>query len=256
MSSGEFSPKTDAYAVGVTLLVCLSGRAAEGIFDACETAFDTDFADIDPTALAEPSVGWPASVSRSLAPLVLAREQISSLCTPKKRKRLELSAATETLATLLATGAKDRTDMAKGMLADAASSASASSPPPALSDASKLVRKLGRAAAPSEDGEQMRRLQQKASEGFRHLMARLDKAHSSHAASAPADFRERIDYWLSCGPLQPALHDRLHRLRKWRNASEHGDEARWKREGPRDEDELVDMLRACDTLAERLDLEK
>ena len=31
-------------AVGVTLLVCLTGRSAEGIFDACETDLDTDFA--------------------------------------------------------------------------------------------------------------------------------------------------------------------------------------------------------------------
>ena len=42
-SAGEFSPRTDAYAVGVTLLVCLTDRGAEGIFDACEAEHDADF---------------------------------------------------------------------------------------------------------------------------------------------------------------------------------------------------------------------
>ena len=53
--------------------------------------------------------------------------------------------------------------------------------------------------------------------------------------------------------MTPPLHEALHRLRMWRNASEHGDEERWRREGPRDEEELVELLRACDALAERLE---
>ena len=254
-AAGEYSARTDGYAVGVTLLVCLTGRGAEGIFDACETDLDTDFEEIDAIALAQPAVGWPPQVARALVALVLCRDSCgASLCTPKKRKRIELEAAVFQLSALLSTPAGGG-DGGDGGGADAVAGADSSAvdvgeagDEPTTSqlqpsDASRLVRKLGRAAASSDEGaERVRRLQQKASEGFRHMMGRVANVYASRASEAPDDFRERLDFYRqSCG-LPPPLHERLHRLRMWRNASEHGDE-----------EELVELLRACDALAERLE---
>ena len=67
-------------------------------------------------------------------------------------------------------------------------------------------------------------------------------AHTPKAAAAPADFKERIDFWrTSCG-LPKEVHSGLHRLRVWRNASEHHDAQRWRAEGPRDEAEFTDLV--------------
>ena len=68
----------------------------------------------------------------------------------------------------------------------------------------------------------------------------------------PDDFKERLDHWRDYCGLPRELHERMQRLRIWRNASEHGDAQRWRREGPRDEGELEQMLKAVDTLAEQI----
>ena len=274
VSSGEYSAKTDAYAVGITLLVCLTGRVAEGIFDAIAEAHDQDFHDIDPRDMLDPDLGCPEHVAAAMVPLVRATETKLSLCNVSKRKRLELSSVTQALRTILESGAVGASaaepaaaDSKAGeaeLLDQPVSSSgpdepnepngrhelnqSSSSPGPA----SQLMRRLGRAAARDDDEERVRRLQQRASEGFRHLMDRLLKVYgeASGAEEVPAEFLERIDYWHNRCQLPAALHKRLHQLRIWRNASEHGDEARWRREGPHDEVELVEKLCDCEALIE------
>ena len=37
---GEYSPKTDGYAIGITLLVCLTNRTEVQLTDRCEEEFD------------------------------------------------------------------------------------------------------------------------------------------------------------------------------------------------------------------------
>ena len=150
------------------------------------------------TRLAEAGVGWPDRVCEALIPLVLS-ETMPSLCTPKRRKRLELAAAAERLAAVLdeAGDALPEDEEGEGageplgaVLDGAAGVAGAAHSPAEVhtrtraSDASKLVRKLGKAAAAGEDGERVRRLQQKASEAFRHLMARLSTAYAARVDSA------------------------------------------------------------------------
>ena len=121
-----------------------------------------------------------------------------------------------------------------------------------------LVRKLGRAAAAADpEVEQRHRLCQKASEGFKLMMRRLDGVYGPRMAGAgllspPDDFKDRLEHWRDHCGLPRDLHERMQRLRMWRNASEHGDAQRWRREGPRDEAELEEMLRGVDLLAERL----
>jgi hypothetical protein len=155
------------------------------------------------------------------------------------------------------------------------------SPRASRSGASLLVRKLGRAAAAEDpEAQQRHRLSQKASEGFKLMMRRLEAAYGGAAYGAaacggaaygarqaepggagrgappppplPDDFKERLDHWRDYCGLPRELHERMQRLRIWRNASEHGDAQRWRREGPRDEGELEQMLKAVDTLAEQI----
>ena len=296
-SGGGFSTKTDAYAVGVTLLVCLTGRAAvrgnDGIFDAIEEDHEQIFGEIEhrcghsisnfanplssPTlsplaslnshtpltpcshtpltpcshpltlsALADPSVGWPATVCSALVPLVLSTEKEPSLCNPKKFKRLPLSEAVDLIARLASAPVEPPTESATAMLGRleiepaASSAASASS----SSEVSLLVREIGRkAACNDETTEQVLRLQQKASEGFKGLLARLDHVLD---AAAPTGFEDRINFWHSRGAITGPLQDKLHKLRRWRNAAEHGDDERWRMEGPKSEGALMRLLSECD----------
>ena len=77
---------------------------------------------------------------------------------------------------------------------------------------------------------------------FRTFMQRLDEVYRSSSAAAPTGFLERLDYWRSACGLPDAVHERMHKLRVWRNASEHHDQQRWAREGPRDADEAATFI--------------
>ena len=248
-SGGGFSTKTDAYAVGVTLLVCLTGRPAvrgnDGIFDAVESDHEQIFGEIDPPALAERGVGWPAHVCRALVPLVLSTEKEPSLCNPKKFKRLPLADAVEVVGRLTSAPAEPADSAAE---ADGAKLVPLEVEPAASAATamSVLVREIGRKACHDETAEQVRWLQQKASEGFRGLMARLDRCHAKLVATAPAGFKERLDFWHSNGAHTDWLHGKLDVLRRWRNAAEHEDGNRWRSEGPKNEEELMRLLQECD----------
>ena len=207
------------------------------------------FGEIPPASLADPSVGWPASVCDVLVPIVLSTEKEPSLCNQKKARRLPLAQALERIEQLESTAGAVETDAAATAPPEpfkASSSRGASYVP---SEVSKLVLDIGRKAA-GHDGatERVRRLQQKTSEGFKGLMARLDHANTACAADAPDGFEERLRYWHARHAIPHALHERLQTLRTWRNASEHGDDARWRAHGPKGEDELVNMLSECDGL--------
>jgi len=50
---GSYSSATDGYAVGITLLVCLTARSPLQLVDRCEEEFEEDFDDIDASSLAD-----------------------------------------------------------------------------------------------------------------------------------------------------------------------------------------------------------
>ena len=123
----------------------------------------------------------------------------------------------------------------------------ASAPSYTPSAPSELVRKLGKAAVASGGAaEATLRLQRNASGAFDALMRRLDSVYARAAAAAPADFRERIDYWQDRCGLPRDVHDGMHRLRVWRNASEHRDARRWQKEGPQTEEEFTELVAALE----------
>ena len=238
VSSGEFSPKTDAYAVGITLLVCLTGRAADGIVDACEKAFDADFADIDAGALADASGGWPADAARTVCCVARSRESVESLCSPSKRRRLALSAAHASLAALLAAGSSSGDAVDVPLPSDAPLTASALQPQtrgqPAVSAQVRALR-----SGDADEG-----LKRNMLDAFTSLMQQLNVRYAASAAVAPASFEERLNYWhASCG-MSAALRRDMHRLRVWSNAARHHDGERWRRDGPRSAHEASQLVAA------------
>ena len=42
--------------------------------------------------------------------------------------------------------------------------------------------------------------------------------------------------------MPASLHDRLHRLRVWRNAAEHRESQKWRREGPKSDAEFNGLV--------------
>jgi len=273
-NGGQYSKTTDGYAVGITLTVALTNRSAMGIFASCEEEYDLDFADIPPESLAP---GWPPVVVGTIVSLVRRDGNAPTLCHQSKRKRLELSRVVETLSRILdewapgqrpselpnrSSGRPSRgLDGVMELVAESAADlADAETASPTItedaagecrpSDASLMVRRLGQAAA---GNDKRHRLQRNASSGFDALMRSLDSAYANAKPEAPNDFRERLDYWRDRCALPPQLHALMHRLRVWRNASEHHDEERWVRDGPKDEVEFMTALRKAHELVLSVD---
>ena len=87
-------------------------------------------------------------------------------------------------------------------------------------------------------------------EAFKLFMTRLGALYPH--PSTPDDFWERINFWKDSYGLPKDVVDNLHKLRKWRNASEHAaaDPGQWERDGPRGGSEEV--LRLIAWLHERI----
>mmetsp|Transcript_35315 Transcript_35315/g.103483 ORF Transcript_35315/g.103483 Transcript_35315/m.103483 type:complete len:116 (-) Transcript_35315:713-1060(-) len=75
IEGGEYCAATDGWALGITMLVALTGRSPLSIINKCEEAFDEDFADIDATQLADAATGWPRHVATVLKDLVRSASQ-------------------------------------------------------------------------------------------------------------------------------------------------------------------------------------
>ena len=65
----------------------------------------------------------------------------------------------------------------------------------------------------------------------------------------------QIDYWHEAKGLPASLHGQLQRLRGWRNAAEHSDAQRWRREGPKSDSEFNGLLERIRTEMRRLGIE-
>ena len=69
---------------------------------------------------------------------------------------------------------------------------------------------------------------------------------AAHRVDAPNDFRERVDFWRSNCGLPAVVAHRMHKLRIWRNASEHDDKQRWMNEGPSGPEEAARFIGELD----------
>ena len=218
---------------------------------AYEEEHDEDFEDITGDSIGEPAAVWPPAVANAVKALVKSRGKC--LCTDKPRKRLGLSSVLCALRELIDTPGGAGVSAPAPILSapggdEVVGAAGACTAPSYTPSApSELVRKLGKAAVASGGAaEATLRLQRNASGAFDALMRQLDAVYACLAAAAPTDFRERIDYWRDACGLPHDLHNGLHRLRVWRNASEHHDSQRWRAEGPQTQEEFTRLVAALE----------
>ena len=242
--------QTEAYAVGVTLLVVLTGRdpvdIKGGCCEACEDIDeDIRFEDIPAERLAQADAGWPAEVAGKIKQCYL---QLTM--TERRAKRLTLATLLQSLRALIEPGGSVQTATADsvGDLAPATLQTAASTP------LSQQVRRMRPAAVPStpQTDAAEASLQRNVAEAFDNVMRRLDKLYESRDADAPRDFEPRLHFWRDeCG-LPAAAHSQLQTLRIWRNASLHRDAGQWQRKGPPSAQAASEHLAALWSTVDRL----
>jgi serine/threonine protein kinase len=219
---------TEGFAVGVTLLVVLTGRAPVDIEDACEEDHgDTPFDEIAPELLAEPGAGWPVEVATAL------KQLYTGLCVVKKRHRVKLPLVLQTLRRLLDTATLAMADTPRLPAAAAVNlgplvqEAHGSYEPTPLS---MQVRRMGAAAHSPRSAE---RLGRNVSAAFDELLGRLQtKLAGRRGAPDPKEegyFASVLDFWRSEGLLPDGLHADMHTLRFGRNGHVHADQDKWRR---------------------------
>ena len=71
---------------------------------------------------------------------------------------------------------------------------------------------------------------------------RLEGVYAASSAPTGASFEDLINHWHQRCGMTGVLRDDLHRVRIWRNASDHHDAERWRRDGPRSEAEAAAVL--------------
>ena len=220
--------QTEAYAVGMTLLVVLTGRDPIDLEEVCcEACEDIDenirFEDIPAGRLAQAGAGWPAEVADKIKQCYL------QLTTRRRAKRLALATLLQSLRALLeADGSVPPPTESVGNLA------------PELQKATPLslqVRRMRPASAPTPqtdatEASSEASVQRNVAEAFDNVMRRLDELYHSRDADAPRDFERRLHFWRDVCGLPAEAHSQLQTLRVWRNASLHRDAGQWQRKGP------------------------
>ena len=234
--------QTEAFAVGMTLLVVLTGRDPIDIEEVCcEACVDIDedirFEDIPVERLAQAGAGWPAEVAGKVKQLYL------QLTNKKRAKRLALATLLQSLRALLEAGGSVQKPTADsvGKLAPATLQTTAATP------LSQQVRGM------RTGGDAQKRIQDNMLLAFSNVVPRLDAVYTASAAVAPESFQDRINFWHRECSMPTELKDRLHVLRVWANAARHHDAARWRCEGPRSEAEASQLVAAVQTAIEALE---
>ena len=96
-------------------------------------------------------------------------------------------------------------------------------------------------------------LQRNVSNGFDAVMRRLEAVYAASKGDAPTGFEELINYWHSACGLSDAARKDLHVMRIWRNASDHHDSDRWRRDGPRSDEEALVVLERIEAAIDALE---
>jgi interleukin-1 receptor-associated kinase 1 len=247
VEGGAYSATTDGWALGITLLVTLTGRSPLSIITKCEEDFDEDFVDIDAAQLADASAGWPALAVAACKDAV--RSAASGLCHSSVRKRLTVAAALAILTSLA-----DEDGSSGTGCVTLGGSALSSSEHPVSTAADYVPTPLSMQVREMRKGSDAHKgIKDNVLLAFSSVMCRLDAIYAARAAKAPEGFEERIKYWhRECG-MRTDLKDRLHTFRIWRNAASHLDDDRWRRDGPRDEAEALQLVSAVKTAIEALE---
>eukprot|EP00966_Prymnesium_polylepis_P261760 6046555-Prymnesium_polylepis.2 len=70
MQTGQYSETTDGYALGISLLMCLTARPAVGLLEACADALE-DPSPETTAAMYDTSAAWPPDVAVALTRIVI-----------------------------------------------------------------------------------------------------------------------------------------------------------------------------------------
>ena len=244
--------QTEAYAVGMTLLVVLTGHDPIDLEEVCcEACEDIDenirFEDIPAGRLAQAGAGWPAEVADKIKQCYL------QLTTGRRAKRLALATLLQSLRALLeADGSVPTPTESVGNLA-----------PDTLQKTTPLslqVRRMRPASAPTAQTDAAEAsaapaeasVQRNVAEAFDNVMRRLDELYHSRDADAPRDFERRLHFWRDVCGLPAEAHSQLQTLRVWRNASLHRDAGQWQRKGPPSAQAASQYLAALWSTVDRL----
>ena len=225
--------QTEAYSVGVTLLVVLTGHAPVDIEqECCEACEDISeeigFADIPAERLAQPDAGWPVEVAGKIKQFYVQLTRRD-----RRDKRLALAKLLQSLRALLEADSSVQTPTESvGNLAP--------DTPQKISQLSLQVRRMRPASAPTPQTDAAEAsaasveasVQRNVAEAFDNVMRRLDELYHSRDADAPRDFERRLHFWRDVCGLPAEAHSQLQTLRVWRNASLHRDAGQWQRKGP------------------------
>ena len=245
--------QTEAYAVGVTLLVLLTDRDPVDIEEACceaceDISEEIGFADIPVERLSQPNAGWPASVASEIK-----RHFMQLTLSPRRTKRLALSTLLQSLRALLE--ADGSVQVATESVGDLAPDT-----PQKISQLSLQVRRMRPASAPTPQTDAAEAsaapaeasVQRNVAEAFDNVMRRLDELYHSRDADAPRDFERRLHFWRDVCGLPAEAHSQLQTLRVWRNASLHRDAGQWQRKGPPSAQAASQYLAALWSTVDRL----
>ena len=238
--------QTEAYTVGMTLLVVLTGRGPVDLEEVCcEACEDIDenirFEDIPLERLAQSGAGWPAGVADKIKQCYL------QLTLKRRAKRLTLATLLQSLRALLeADGSVQTPAESVGNL-----------PSETLQRTTPLslqVRRMRPAAAATSQADESAEasVQRNVAEAFDTVMRRLDDLYHSRDADAPRDFERRLHYWRDVCGLPAEAHSQLQTLRVWRNASLHHDAGQWQRKGPHSAQAASEYLTALWSTVDRL----
>ena len=96
INGGEYSALTDGFAVGMTLLVCLTNRSPIALVDRCELEHGCDWDSIRGMDIADGTI-WPSGVADAVKDLCFAGVGCSSLCADRRRKRSTIEQTMQTL---------------------------------------------------------------------------------------------------------------------------------------------------------------
>jgi len=244
--------QTEAYAVGMTLLVLLTGRGPIDLEETCcEACEDIDenirFEAIPAERLAQTGAGWPAAIAGEIKQCYL------QLTLKRRAKRLALAMLLQSLRAMLeANGLVQTPTESVGNLA-----------PDTLQKTTPLshqVRRMRPASAPTPQTDAAEAsaasaeasVQRNVAEAFDTVIRRLDELYHSRDADAPRDFERRLHFWRDVCGLPAEAHSQLQTLRVWRNASLHHDTEQWQRKGPRSAQAASQYLAALWSTVDRL----
>ena len=238
--------QTEAYTVGMTLLVVLTGRGPVDLEEVCcEACEDIDenirFEDIPLERLAQSGAGWPAGVADKIKQCYL------QLTLKRRAKRLTLATLLQSLRALLEADGSVQTPAES--LGNLASDTLQRTTPLSLQ-----VRRMRPAAAATSQTDESAEasVQRNVAEAFDTVMRRLDDLYHSRDADAPRDFERRLHFWRDVCGLPAEAHSQLQTLRVWRNASLHHDAGQWQRKGPHSAQAASEYLAALWSTVDRL----